>query len=118
MPRIGKSPPKTTSTKPFGLYTSGAPTKIKKNFGLVTGSGVRARNYFADVWASLGSVWGGKLSSYYRLINETKEQALFSLIQQAKAMGANAVINLKMDVTTFSMINSIGVNVYGTAVKL
>ncbi|MDA1219627.1 MAG: YbjQ family protein [Chloroflexi bacterium] len=83
--------------------------------GLVQGNTVRARNIGRDFLAGLRNVVGGEVGQYSRLLTEAREQAVSRMVQQAEALGANAVVNLRFS-TSMIMSATAEILVYGTAV--
>lgn len=91
--------------------------RIAQVLGLVQGNTVRARHVGRDFMASLRNVVGGEVGQYSRLLNESREQATSRMLQQAEALGANAVVNLRF-ATSMIMSGTAEILVYGTAVVL
>lgn len=88
---------------------------ITRHFGLVNGSTVRAKHVGKDFLAGLKNLVGGELKAYTELLVESRQEAVERMVAQAKAAGANAVVNIR-----FSTANIAGgaaeVMAYGTAV--
>ena len=59
--------------------------KIIKTIGYVKGSSARARNAAADVFASLKNIIGGEVEEYSRLLQQTRDQAVERMKQDATA---------------------------------
>ena len=57
--------------------------KIIKTIGYVKGSSARARNAAADVFASLKNIIGGEVEEYSRLLQQTRDQAVERMKQDA-----------------------------------
>jgi len=91
--------------------------KITKILGIPRGSTVRARNIGRDILAGLKNVVGGEISEYTKLQAESREQAMERMIEDAQMLGADAVINVRIQ-TSMIMQNASEMLVYGTAVKL
>lgn len=89
--------------------------KITKQLGLVRGITVRSRSIFGNLAGGLISLFGGKNSIYTELCEQTREEALQLLIEHAKALGANAIINMRYDANDV-MSGITEVLAYGTAV--
>ena len=89
--------------------------KIVKTIGLVRGNTIRARNLGKDILAGLKNIVGGEIEEYTKLMAEAREQALDRLVASAEAMGANAVIDLRVT-TSYIMGMASEILVYGTAV--
>ena len=91
--------------------------KIKEVHGIARGSTVRARNVGRDIFASLKNIVGGEISEYTRLQAESREQALQRMEEDAKNMGANAIINVRLT-TSMVMQGCSEILAYGTAVTV
>ncbi len=94
-----------------------AKREIGETLGLVTGSTVRARHVGRDILAGLKNIVGGEIGAYQTLLSEAREEALARLSERAEAMGADAVIAVRM--TTSSVAQGASeIVAYGTAVRL
>ena len=88
---------------------------IKKTIGLVRGNTIRARHVGKDIAAALRNIVGGEIRDYTKMMAESREQALDRMIEEAKSMGANAVINIRF-ATSMIMQSASEILAYGTAV--
>ncbi|MDH5398017.1 MAG: YbjQ family protein [Cyclobacteriaceae bacterium] len=91
--------------------------EISEMLGVARGSTVRARNIGRDIFAGLKNIVGGEISEYTKLMAESREEALFRMTEDAKNMGADAVVNLRF-MTSAVMNGASEILAYGTAVKL
>ena len=91
--------------------------KMTAHFGLVTGSTVRAKHMGRDFMAGLKNMVGGELKGYTELLAESRQEATDRMVQQAEAMGANAIINIRYSTSAITAGAS-ELYVYGTAVKI
>ncbi len=89
--------------------------KIIKTLGLVKGNTIRARNIGRDIMAVFKNVVGGEIADYTKMMAEAREQALDRMIEEATALGANAIITVRFT-TTSIMQGAAELLVYGTAV--
>lgn len=80
-------------------------------FGVV----VRARGLGGDILASLKGLVGGEVKQYTQMIEDARKQALDRMVQNAHAMGANAVIMMRFDSGDIGQ-NMSEIVAYGTAV--
>jgi len=90
---------------------------IAEHFGIVQGSTVRAKNVGRDIMASLKNLVGGELKGYTELLNEARQESLERMEEQAKTMGANAVVNVRFATSSVAQGAS-ELFAYGTAVRL
>ena len=89
--------------------------KIKKVLGLVKGNTIRARHLGRDLVAALRNFVGGEITDYTKMLAESREQAIDRMVEQAEAMGANAVVGIRFT-TSSVMQGAAELLVYGTAV--
>lgn len=91
--------------------------RVTQHLGLVQGSTVRAKHVGKDIMASFKNIFGGELQSYTGLLQESREEALARMHEQAEAIGANAVINVRF-ATSAIAAGASEILAYGTAVVL
>lgn len=91
--------------------------RIKKHLGLVQGSSVRAKHVGRDLMAGLKNIFGGELKGYTELLQESRMEAVDRMQQQAEAIGANAVLNVRFSTSTITQ-GAAELFAYGTAVVL
>lgn len=98
------------------VTSSSVPDKeIKKSFGVVRGNTVRARHLGKDIVAGFKTMVGGEIQEYTKLMAESREQSIDRMVQEAKALGANAIVDVRFS-TSYIMSNVAEILVYGTAV--
>lgn len=90
--------------------------EIKETLGTVRGSTVRARNIGRDFFAGLKNIVGGEISEYTQLLADSREQAIKRMLDDAKKLGADAVVNVRFT-TSNVMQGAAEILAYGTAVK-
>jgi uncharacterized protein YbjQ (UPF0145 family) len=88
-----------------------------ESFGQVFGVVVRSRSIGGNLAAALRSVVGGEIKEYTALVEETRRHAIDRLVQNATAMGANAVVMMRFDSGEIGQTMS-EVVAYGTAVRI
>jgi len=88
---------------------------VKQTLGVVRGNTIRARHIGKDIKAGFRHIIGGEISDYTKLMGESREQALDRMAQQAEAMGANAIIAVRLT-TSMLMAGAAEIVAYGTAV--
>lgn len=89
--------------------------KIMEHYGLVSGSTVRAKHLGRDFLAGLKNIVGGELKAYTELLQEARDQATERMMEQARQLGANAIINVRFATSSVAQGAS-ELYVYGTAV--
>jgi uncharacterized protein YbjQ (UPF0145 family) len=105
-----------TSSRPMIVTTTeNIPgTRVVKTIGQVFGLTVRSRSLGGNIAAGLKGLVGGEIGSYVKLNEDSRRQALDRMVQNAAAMGANAVTMMRFDSTEMgrSMTEIVA---YGTA---
>lgn len=91
--------------------------RITKHLGLVQGSSVRAKHVGRDIMASFKNIFGGELKGYTELLQESREEAVSRMTEQAKQVGANAVLNVRFSTSSVAA-GAAEIFAYGTAVVL
>jgi uncharacterized protein YbjQ (UPF0145 family) len=88
---------------------------------VVTSSGiagkrvVRARHLGRDIMAWLRNIVGGEVSEYTKLLAESREQSLDRMVEEARGLGANAIVDVRFT-TSMVMQGAAELLAYGTAV--
>ncbi len=90
---------------------------IVAHFGLVAGSTIRAKHVGRDIMASLKNIVGGELKGYTQLMQESRQQAVDRMVEQANQLGANAIINVRFSTSSVAQ-GAAELYAYGTAVKV
>ncbi|MFQ5804995.1 MAG: YbjQ family protein [Phycisphaerae bacterium] len=90
--------------------------RVTDVLGLVRGNTVRARHLGRDILAFFRNIVGGEVQEYRKLMAESREQALDQMIEEARELGADAIVSVRM---TTSMISQgmAEILTYGTAVR-
>ena len=91
--------------------------EIVEIVGIARGSTVRARNVGRDIFAGLKNIVGGEITEYTKLQAQSREQAMQRMIDDAKTLNADAIINIRF-ITSMVMQGASEILAYGTAVKL
>lgn len=91
--------------------------EVMEVLGIVRGSTVRARNIGRDIFAGLKNIVGGEIEEYTKLAADSREQALQRMTEDAKRLGADAVVGVRFT-TAMIMQGASEMLAYGTAVKL
>ena len=91
--------------------------KILKTLGIVKGNTIRARHVGKDIIAALRAVVGGELHEYTKLLAESREQAIDRMIEDAKSLGANAIVGMSFTTSVMAQ-GSAELMAYGPAVVI
>lgn len=93
--------------------------EIAEYRGIVFGEVVSGVNVFKDIGAGLRNFFGGRSQGYEDELTKAREEAIEEMKQRAKAMGAEAVVGVKMDYEVLGADNGmLMVTCSGTAVIL
>lgn len=93
--------------------------RITRYYGIASGETIIGANLFRDFFASIRDIVGGRSGSYEKVLHEAKETALREMQEQARSMGANAVIGVDLDYETVGESGSmLMVTAAGTAVYI
>ena len=90
---------------------------IVEHFGLVSGSTIRAKNVIRDWMAGLKNIIGGELKGYTELLRESREQAIERMKDEARQLGANAIVNIRFSTSSVAQ-GAAELYAYGTAVRV
>ena len=91
--------------------------EIERVVGLVRGSVVQSKNIGKDFMAGFKSMVGGEIKDYTEMMDQAREISISRRVQQAQALGADAIVGLLIS-TSSIMQGCSEVMAYGTAVKL
>ena len=89
--------------------------RIVRTLGLVRGNTIRARHIGKDILAGLRNIVGGEVHEYAKLIAESREQSLDRMVDEAAALGANAIVATRFT-TSVMMGGAAELLAVGTAV--
>ncbi len=90
---------------------------IKRYLGVVTGEAILGANIFKDFFAGIRDIVGGRSAAYEKELRRAKEIAMTEMQQEAKRLGANAVIGIDLDYETIGN-SMLMVSASGTAVEV
>ena len=95
--------------------------RISKYLGMVTGEAILGANVFRDFFAGIRDVLGGRSGSYEKVLRRAKQEAIEDMLDQARGLGANAVVGVDLDYETIQVQDGgsmLMVSVSGTAVRV
>lgn len=93
------------------------PGKEIEALGMVKGTIVQSKNFGKDFMAGMKTLVGGEIKDYTEMLNEARQIALKRMVDEAVALGADAVINIRFASSSL-MQSAAEVVAYGTAVKI
>ena len=85
--------------------------------GMVKGTVVQTKNIGRDFMAGMKTLVGGEIVGYTEMLNEARQIAVKRMVDEAKELGADAVIDVKYG-SSQVMSGAAEVIAYGTAVKI
>src|SRR5665648_27352 len=89
--------------------------EIVETRGFCYGLTVRSRGVGGQIGAGLRSIVGGEIKEYVKMMEESRDEAVYRMIDHAQQMGANAVISVRYDSNEVSNVMQ-EILAYGTAV--
>ena len=93
--------------------------RIVKYYGIVSGETIIGANFVRDLFASVRDFIGGRSGSYEEVLRKAKNTALREMEEEARRMGANAVIGVELDYAAIGSNSSmLMVTASGTAVLM
>ena len=92
---------------------------IVKYHGLVNGESLIGSNIYKDLFCGVRDVVEGRTTAYAEELDNARNEAIKTMEEKAKSLGANGIIGLKISYNNLggTMGNTILVTVYGTAVS-
>lgn len=84
--------------------------------GLVKGTIVQSKNFGRDFMAGMKTLVGGEIKGYTDMLVEARQIATKRMVDEAEAMGADAIVNVRFGSSSV-MQGAAEVVAYGTAVK-
>jgi uncharacterized protein YbjQ (UPF0145 family) len=91
--------------------------QISESVGIARGNTVQAKNAGTDLIQGIRNFFGGELRGYSKLLSEAREEAIDRMVEDARSMGADAVVNVRLETSEIAQGGS-EVIAYGTAVRL
>jgi uncharacterized protein YbjQ (UPF0145 family) len=89
--------------------------KIVRNVGVVRGIRVRSRSIVGNIFGGFQTLFGGNITIYTQLCEETRSETYHLMCHHADRNGANAIVGMRYDATEI-MAGLTEVLCYGTAV--
>ena len=98
------------------VNTESIPGKELELLGIVKGTTVQSKHFGKDFMAGMKTLVGGEIVAYREMIDEARQIATKRMVDEAVAMGADAVVNVRY--TSSSVMQGASeVLAYGTAVR-
>lgn len=91
--------------------------EVVEVLGVVFGNTVRAKHIGKDILAGLKNIVGGEIEEYTEMLAEARMEAFNRMLNKAKELGADAVINVRFT-TSMATQGAAELLAYGTAVRL
>ena len=88
-----------------------------EDLGMVKGTIVQTKHFGKDFMAGMKTLIGGEIVGYTEMLNEARQIAIKRMVDEAEALGADAVIGIRYG-TAQLMQTAAEVIAYGTAVKI
>ncbi len=92
---------------------------VQAYLGIVSGEAVMGANMFKDMFAGIRDIVGGRSGVYEEELRRAKELAIDEMMENARRLGANAVVGVDLDYETLGSSGSmLMVSASGTAVQV
>ncbi len=94
---------------------------VRQYLGIVSGEAILGANIFRDLFAGIRDIVGGRSAAYEEELRKAKQIALDEMAQQARDLGADAVLAVDLDYETIQVGSGGGmlmVSASGTAVRI
>ena len=92
------------------------PGKNLELLGMAKGTVVQSKNFGKDFMAGMKTLVGGEITGYTEMLNEARQIAIKRMVDEATALGADAIINIRYG--SSSVMQGVAeVIAYGTAVQ-
>ncbi|MCY4073493.1 MAG: heavy metal-binding domain-containing protein [Chloroflexi bacterium] len=92
---------------------------VAEYLGIVSGEAIMGANMFKDIFAGIRDIVGGRSGAYEEELRRAKDIALSEMTDNARMMGADAILSVDLDYETVGTNGSmLMVTASGTAVKL
>jgi uncharacterized protein YbjQ (UPF0145 family) len=91
--------------------------RIDQVFGEVFGLTVRSRNAFSQIGAGFKSMFGGELKGMTKALEDSRNEVMQRMIQEAVNRGANAIVAMRFDTSEMGDVWT-EICAYGTAVRI
>ena len=91
--------------------------EITAALGMVKGTVVQSKHLGKDFMAGMKTLVGGEIVGYTEMLTEARQIAMTRMVDEAEALGADAVVNIRFGSSSL-MQGAAEVVAYGTAVKL
>lgn len=91
--------------------------RVVRHLGMVKGLTVRSRSVVGNLGAAIQIFFGGNITVYTKLAEQTRQEAFDLLVKNAQDMGANAVLAMRYDANEIAAAVT-EVLAYGSAVVI
>ena len=92
------------------------PARELEALGMVKGTVVTSKSFGKDFMAGMKTLVGGEIVGYTEMLNEARQLATKRMVDEAEALGADAVLNIRY-ASASVMQGAAEITVYGTAVR-
>ena len=91
--------------------------RIERSLGMVFGVVVRSMGAIKGIGAGFKAMAGGEVKQYTRLVEDSRRHALDRMIENARVLGANGIVQMRFDSSEMGQ-SLTEIVAYGTAVVL
>jgi len=91
---------------------------VQQYLGIVCGEAILGANIMKDLFAGIRDIVGGRSQAYEQELQRAREIALREMEDQARSLGATAIIGIDLDYETVGSGGMLMVPASGTAVRI
>jgi uncharacterized protein YbjQ (UPF0145 family) len=92
---------------------------VQEYLGIVVGEAILGANIFKDIFGAIRDIVGGRSGAYEEEMAKARKIAFTEIEQQAKSLGANAIVGIDLDYEVVGQNGSMMmVSISGTAVRI
>jgi len=91
---------------------------IEAYLGVVSGESIIGANIVRDVFAQVRDIVGGRAGAYEKSLQEARETTMNEMLERARALGANAIVGVHVDIESMAGGGMIMVAATSTAVRV
>lgn len=93
--------------------------RVVEYYGVVAGEAILGANFLKDILAGFRDFAGGRSRTYERELQKARDIAINEMMENARQLGANAIIGVDLDYETLGQTNGmLMVAASGTAVVI
>ncbi len=89
-----------------------------RDLGVVKGNTVQSKHIGKDIGAGFKTIVGGEIRGYTEMLNDARDVAVRRMVEEASKLDADAILNIRFQISELMQGTAVEALVYGTAVKI